>query len=229
MLQTKTDILYSLGADVSTIALKIQSEASTTNDDDLNKEEKDEKEFTEESSHDTNEQVENATKGKIIEVTIPGFGPHESILIDPETFNPEEKSDKSASEAKEVTPDISLLNDVYGEKEESIVNDSREENSNSAQGSKLLMNRKSFLTDSSTNQSEIDDSIEDRSFVLPGNQTAAESTSSGKSKKHQFLRLKNERVKHNEKDLASVASYVYILSGQKLFKNAKNCPFWRVF
>ena len=188
LLQTKTVIFfYSLGADVSTIALKIQSEVSTTNDDDLNKEEKDEKEFTEESSHDTNEQVENATKEKIIEVTIPGFGPHESILIDPETFNPEGKSDTSASEAKEVT-DISLLNDVYGENEESIVNDSCEENSNSAQGSKLLMNRKSFLTDSSTNQSEIDDSIEDRSFVLPGNQTAAESTSSGKS---------NSRLKSN--------------------------------
>ena len=190
MLETKTDILYSLGADVSTIALKIQSEASTTNDD-LNKEEKDEKKFTEESSHDTNEQVENATKEKIIEVTIPGFGPHESILIDPETFNPEGKSDKSASEAKEVT-DISLLNDVYGENEESIVNDSREENSNSAQGSKLLRNPKSFLTDSSPNQSEVDDSLEDHSFVPPGNQTAAESTTSGR--KHPFSCLKNERI-----------------------------------
>ena len=28
---------------------------------------------------------------------------------------------------------------------------------------------------------------------------------------------------------ASEASYVYILSGQKLIKNAKNSPFWRVF
>ena len=28
---------------------------------------------------------------------------------------------------------------------------------------------------------------------------------------------------------ASEASYVYILSGQKLIKNAKNAPFWRVF
>ena len=28
---------------------------------------------------------------------------------------------------------------------------------------------------------------------------------------------------------ASEASYVYILSGQKLIKNAKNGPFWRVF
>ena len=30
-------------------------------------------------------------------------------------------------------------------------------------------------------------------------------------------------------NIASVASYVYVLSGQKLIKNAKNGPFWRVF
>ena len=30
-------------------------------------------------------------------------------------------------------------------------------------------------------------------------------------------------------NIASEASYVYILSGQKLIKNAKNDPFWRVF
>ena len=30
-------------------------------------------------------------------------------------------------------------------------------------------------------------------------------------------------------NIASEASYVYILSGQKLNKNAKNGPFWRVF
>ena len=29
--------------------------------------------------------------------------------------------------------------------------------------------------------------------------------------------------------IASEASYVYILSGQKFIKNAKNSPFWRVF
>ena len=29
--------------------------------------------------------------------------------------------------------------------------------------------------------------------------------------------------------IASEASYVYILSGQKLIKNAKNDSFWRVF
>ena len=29
--------------------------------------------------------------------------------------------------------------------------------------------------------------------------------------------------------IASEASYVYFLSGQKLIKNAKNGPFWRVF
>ena len=35
-----------------------------------------------------------------------------------------------------------------------------------------------------------------------------------------------EKVSFN---IASEASYVYILSGRKLIKNAKNCPFWRVF
>ena len=35
-----------------------------------------------------------------------------------------------------------------------------------------------------------------------------------------------EKVSFN---IASEASYVYILSGQKLIKNAKNQPFWRVF
>ena len=30
-------------------------------------------------------------------------------------------------------------------------------------------------------------------------------------------------------DIASEASYVYILSGQKLIRNAKDGPFWRVF
>ena len=30
-------------------------------------------------------------------------------------------------------------------------------------------------------------------------------------------------------NIASEASYVYILSGQKLIKNAKNGPYWRVF
>ena len=35
-----------------------------------------------------------------------------------------------------------------------------------------------------------------------------------------------EKVSFN---IASEASYVYILSGQKLIKNVKNPPFWRVF
>ena len=35
-----------------------------------------------------------------------------------------------------------------------------------------------------------------------------------------------EKVSFN---IASEASYVYILSGQQLIKNAKNGPFWRVF
>ena len=38
--------------------------------------------------------------------------------------------------------------------------------------------------------------------------------------------LKNHRKSLN---IASEASYVYILSGQKLIKNAKNGPFWREF
>ena len=40
-----------------------------------------------------------------------------------------------------------------------------------------------------------------------------------------YLKI-TEKVSFN---MASEASYVYILSGQKLIKNAKNCPFWRVF
>ena len=35
-----------------------------------------------------------------------------------------------------------------------------------------------------------------------------------------------EKVSFN---IANEASYVYILTGQKLIKNAKNDPFWRVF
>ena len=35
-----------------------------------------------------------------------------------------------------------------------------------------------------------------------------------------------EKVSFN---IASKASYVYILNGQKLIKNAQNGPFWRVF
>ena len=44
---------------------------------------------------------------------------------------------------------------------------------------------------------------------------------------HQPQCLKiTEKVSFN---IASEASYVHILSGQKLIKNAKNGPFWRVF
>ena len=45
-------------------------------------------------------------------------------------------------------------------------------------------------------------------------------------------RNKAQCLKITEKvsfDIASEASYIYILSGQKLIKNAKNGPFWRVF
>ena len=48
-----------------------------------------------------------------------------------------------------------------------------------------------------------------------------------------FFKLTMSRcLKITEKisfNIASEASYVYILSGQKLVRNAKNCPFWRVF
>ena len=30
-------------------------------------------------------------------------------------------------------------------------------------------------------------------------------------------------------NIASAASYIYNLSGQKFIKNAKDCQFWRVF
>ena len=41
----------------------------------------------------------------------------------------------------------------------------------------------------------------------------------------QCLKIK-EKVSFN---IASEASYIYILSGQKFIKNAKNGPIWRVF
>ena len=46
-----------------------------------------------------------------------------------------------------------------------------------------------------------------------------------KGQKPRCLKI-TEKVSLN---IASEASYVYILSGQKLIKNAKNGPFWRVF
>ena len=36
----------------------------------------------------------------------------------------------------------------------------------------------------------------------------------------------SEKVSFN---ITSEASYIYMLSGQKLIKNAKNAPFWRVY
>ena len=42
---------------------------------------------------------------------------------------------------------------------------------------------------------------------------------------HTVLKM-TEKVSFN---IASKASYVYILNGQKLIKNEKNYPFWRVF
>ena len=50
--------------------------------------------------------------------------------------------------------------------------------------------------------------------------------------KQDHNRLNSRCLKITEKvsfNIVSEASYVYILSGQKLIKNAKNGPFWRVF
>ena len=147
------------GADVSSIAQKIQSEASNVH------------KCTNSTDH-----VKDSTPEQIIEVPMPG-GTNETIIINPDAFNAKESSfEKSASEAN-------VSADVLGDKE-SIVNGSRDDNS--AQESKLTSG-KSFLTDSS-NRSLIDDSLEDHSFIPPGNQTAAESSSSGKKK---FLKLKS--------------------------------------
>ena len=44
----------------------------------------------------------------------------------------------------------------------------------------------------------------------------------------QFCKSKSQKKKVTF-NIASEASYVYILSGQKLIENAKNGPFWRVF
>ena len=48
----------------------------------------------------------------------------------------------------------------------------------------------------------------------------------------QSTRVVARSLKITEKvafNIASEASYVYILSGQKFIKNAENGPFWRVF
>ena len=158
--------------------MKLQSEANhtTTNDDDLNKEangdpvEKDHEQPTADEPEIANdevleEDVKDSTPEKIIEVPMPGT--NETIIIDPAAFISKESSfEISASEAN-------VSADVFDN--ESIVNGSRDDNS--AQESKLTSG-KSFLTDSS-NRSLIDDSLEDHSFIPPGNQTAAESSSSG--------------------------------------------------
>ena len=44
--------------------------------------------------------------------------------------------------------------------------------------------------------------------------------------RHTVLENHRKKISFN---IASEASYVYILSGQKLIKNAKNGPFWWVF
>ena len=53
-----------------------------------------------------------------------------------------------------------------------------------------------------------------------------------RTKKNRFFPLEPRCLKTTEKvsfNIVSEGSYVYILSGQKLIKNAKNGPFWRVF
>ena len=47
-----------------------------------------------------------------------------------------------------------------------------------------------------------------------------------------MYRLESQCLKITEKvafNIASEASYVYIMSGKKFIKNAKNGPFWQVF
>ena len=46
-----------------------------------------------------------------------------------------------------------------------------------------------------------------------------------KTEKSRYLKI-TEKVSFNIASEASKASYVYILSGQKLIKNAKNSPYW---
>ena len=46
---------------------------------------------------------------------------------------------------------------------------------------------------------------------------------------HYFLTLAENTFKNVSFNIASKASYFYILSGQKFTKNAKNSQFWRVF
>ena len=38
-----------------------------------------------------------------------------------------------------------------------------------------------------------------------------------------------KKLDFSRQNIASEASCIYILNGQKLIKNAKKCPFWRVF
>ena len=57
-------------------------------------------------------------------------------------------------------------------------------------------------------------------------QQSAEYKNTGLKKTRSRCLKITEKVSFN---IASEASYVYIFSGQKLIKNAKNGPFWRVF
>ena len=62
--------------------------------------------------------------------------------------------------------------------------------------------------------------------------TTVATTTSLKSSTNEAKNVSTRCLKITEKvsfNIASEASYVYILSGQKLIKNAKNDPFWRAF
>ena len=58
--------------------------------------------------------------------------------------------------------------------------------------------------------------------------TRQENPRKSQVKKSYFTEFENHKKKVTF-NIASEASYVYIFSGQKLIKNAKNGPFWRVF
>ena len=64
-----------------------------------------------------------------------------------------------------------------------------------------------------------------RTIIRGGDGITAKKAFANNTARTQCLKI-TEKVSFN---IASEASYIYILSGQKLIKNAKNGPFWRVF
>ena len=67
-----------------------------------------------------------------------------------------------------------------------------------------------------------------RTIILPNE----DRKKNGQENKTKISYFSSQCLKITEKgsfNIASEARYVHILSGQKFIKNAKNCPFWRVF